>query len=364
MKKKIKALRIFHVFKRIKKQVRHPSTKALGTLAVVFLTALSVWALQNYGGRSVNIELGATGESVQFPQHPLTGIRCAQYARRPLAVMMALDPVARPLSGIAAADIVVEMPVGNDGVTRAMALFLCEEASEIGSVRSARDDFIPLAASFNAIFVHWGGSSFALEQLDAGVVDNIDALTNPASAFFRKRGIPGPHDGFTTYAALVRAAERLDYRFEINHEAYPIAPAQPVHTDTTSLMVGYRVPYDVHYLYNKFTNTYFRWRAGSPENDAIDGRQAEVSAVVVLVTEVQKLTEEYNDVTVVGPGRLLVFQNGAVQKGTWRKDGARLMSPLQFLTADGEDMALVAGKKWIEIISPDTAVQWGEERVQ
>lgn len=364
MRKKFVAVRIMGAFKRLRARVHQPSYRAGGILFILTFAIILALGFQRYGDRIISIERSSSDERVQFSPHPLTGIRCANYEKRPFAVMMAQDPLTRPLSGIAAADIVIEMPVGNDGITRIMALFMCEEASEIGSVRSARDDFIPLAASFDAIFGHWGGSSFALEQLNASVLDNIDALPNPTQVFFRKQGVPGPHDGFTTYEALKRAAQFLEYRLQINHEGYPIADERPSDTATTSLIVGYTDSYNVHYLYNRFTNTYLRWRAGSPERDAIDGRQAEVSVVIVLVTDIQELTEEYNDVAVTGSGRMLVFQNGTMQEGTWEKDGGQLTSPMEFLTVKGEDMALVAGKKWIEIVSPDIVVQWGEEQLQ
>ena len=65
------------------------------------------------------------------------------------------DPEARPLSGIGQADVIIEMPVTPNSVTRFMAVYQCQTPKEIGSVRSAREDFIPLAAGFNTIYAHW-----------------------------------------------------------------------------------------------------------------------------------------------------------------------------------------------------------------
>src|SRR5437870_3059468 len=73
----------------------------------------------------------------------IAGLKCDNAQRRPVAVMMPSDPEAKPLSGISAADLVMEMPVTPNGVTRFMAIFQCQTPKEIGSVRSAREDFIP-----------------------------------------------------------------------------------------------------------------------------------------------------------------------------------------------------------------------------
>ncbi|MBU3924750.1 DUF3048 domain-containing protein, partial [Patescibacteria group bacterium] len=96
---------------------------------------------------------------------------CQNSTRRSIAVMLAIDAITRPLSGISEADIVFEMPVITDSITRLMAVFGCIIPTEIGSIRSARHDFIDLAKSVDAIFVHWGGSHFALDKLKTGAID-------------------------------------------------------------------------------------------------------------------------------------------------------------------------------------------------
>ncbi|MEK7494158.1 MAG: DUF3048 domain-containing protein, partial [Patescibacteria group bacterium] len=103
--------------------------------------------------------------------NPLTGTMCAEGDARPFAVMLAADKVARPLYGIAQADVVVEMPALTNGITRYMGVFSCEKAGEIGSIRSARHDFLLFAKSFDAIYAHWGGSYLALDALKAKELD-------------------------------------------------------------------------------------------------------------------------------------------------------------------------------------------------
>ena len=63
--------------------------------------------------------------------NPITGVVCENYNRRPIAVMMANDPVARPLSGISSADLIIEMSVVTGSITRTLAFFACGNPLEI-----------------------------------------------------------------------------------------------------------------------------------------------------------------------------------------------------------------------------------------
>lgn len=326
----------------------------------LFLLVGGMFWLVLAGGRTFDII--ARGDSLPFQPHPLTGQRCENFKSRPYAVMMAADSVTRPLSGIAAADLVVEMPVIKDGITRLMALFICEEPPSIGSVRSSRDDFIPLAAAFDAIYAHWGGSHFALDILNEGVIDNIDALPNPATAFIRKSGLNVPHDGFTSYQRLEDAAKFLFFRLETTFEGYKHIKDEPAgDSNTVTLSIGYSAPYNINYIYNNETNSYLRWRGGMPEYDELDGRQVEAKVIIVMRTNSRQLDIDYNDVDVTGEGDAVIFQNGVYIVGLWEKSASRLDSKLIFKNDEGNEIEFVAGNMWIEIVDYGTLIEWGNE---
>jgi hypothetical protein len=310
-----------------------------------------------------------------YDPHPITGQRCQNNDRRPIAVMLAVDAVTRPLSGIASADLVVEMPAVKGGITRLMGLYICEEPEEIGSIRSSRHDFIPVAGAFDAIYAHWGGSNFALDELSRGVLDNIDAMINPNNAFYRKKGFAAPHDGFTSYKRLYETAQSLGYRTKTNFVPYPRADmpvealALPKPADVRrsvegplALNIGYPVPFNVSYIYNRETNTYKRWRGGVPEMDRLNGEQAEVSVVIVLKTNSRQLNVDYNDVDVSGFGDALIFQNGLLIKAKWER-GEAVDSRLRFVNEDGQDVPLTAGKMWISYVDYGTSIQWGNKKL-
>src|SRR3989344_4899837 len=170
-----------------------------GIAAGAFLAAFLFW--WRWGANIISIK-----NEHEEPRASLTALSCENYSRRPVAVMMASDPIARPLSGISQADIIVEMPVTLNGITRIMAIFQCEpfgnaqggESFEIGSIRSAREDFLTFVTNFNAIYAHWGGEAGALKKLDNGILDNIDAMKYEGTVLYRKNSVPKPHNGFST----------------------------------------------------------------------------------------------------------------------------------------------------------------------
>src|SRR3989344_2427674 len=118
---------------------------------IVVMVALVLSATVIVFGTRNNIEIGGELSGMSLPESDLSGERCQNAKRRPIAVMLSSDPETRPLSGIGAADLVFEMPVTDGGVTRMMTVFQCEQPKEIGSIRSARSDFIPWVHGLGAV---------------------------------------------------------------------------------------------------------------------------------------------------------------------------------------------------------------------
>lgn len=322
--------------------------------------------IQFFRASTIVISNSSQGIPVDTPKEPdilpksaISGIPCEHFSRRPFAVMMAGDPETRPLSGIGSADLVVEMPAITGSITRYMAVFQCDIPEEIGSLRSARHDFIPLAMGLDAIFVHWGGSHYALDKLNRGIMDNINALSNPYGAFYRKSGIPRPHNGFTSADKLVSASEGLEYRLENTFEGYPhrIVPSS-TQSFPGVLTIGYPYPFTVRYDYNPQTNGYFRTRGDTKEIDKLTNMQVEAKNVVIMRAVSRQIEGQYNDVDVEGSGEALVYRAGEEVKGTWSKDPQSSASKLYFFDEAGSEIEFTPGSIWIEIVEPYQIVKW------
>ncbi|MBI2064853.1 MAG: DUF3048 domain-containing protein [Candidatus Yanofskybacteria bacterium] len=321
------------------------------SLAFVFVISFFVWwqndiIINNEDGTKI-----ITGES---QKSLVTGLPCERADRRLLAVMLASDPITRPISGIGQADIVFEMPVTPNGVTRMMAVYQCESPIEIGSIRSAREDFIPLAAGLGAIYAHWGGEREALKKLNARVMDNIDAMVYETKYFYRKAGVRQPHNGFASFEKLWKGAEELEYGADNLFKGYIHAdkkPAKNISNLSDSITIDYPQPFNVAWKYDQVKNSYKRSRGGEPEIDRNTNEQVSVGVVAVLKTSSNYISKDYVNIITVGEGDLEVYQNGIKILGRWKKDADPLGSKLYFYNSDGQEMELAPGKIWVEIIT-------------
>ena len=117
----------------------------------------------------------------------------SQANRRPIAVMMENDKAGLPQYGINRAGVVYEAPVEGD-MNRFMALIEeYDDLERIGSVRSCRTYYTYFAKEFDAVYVHYGQSTFAKPYLKN--VDNINGLDGiGTTAFYRSSDKKSPHN--------------------------------------------------------------------------------------------------------------------------------------------------------------------------
>ena len=140
----------------------------------------------------------------------LTGkmVPVSQGSRRPAAVMMSNDKEARPQYGINRAGVVYEAPV-EGGMNRYMSLIEdYDDLERIGSVRSCRTYYTYFAREFDAVYVHFGQSTFAKPYL--GNVDNINGLEGiGTTAFYRTKDKKSPHNAYTSGDRITASIEKL-----------------------------------------------------------------------------------------------------------------------------------------------------------
>jgi hypothetical protein len=227
----------------------------------------------------------------------------------------------------------------------------------IYTVRSARQDFIPLAQGIDAILAHWGGEHDALAQLNNHIIDNVDALLYEGTTFYRKPKIPRPHNGFTTVPLIWERADQLSYRASTSMSGYqhlsePVKRDVAITADTIS--ISWPQGMDVRFSYDEATRTYLRWRGGTPELDATTGEQARASVVITMTTTATFLRDQYISVKTVGSGVARIAQGGVTISALWNKRNATDM--LTFTDSKGAPIPLEPGTIWVLINAPLPAV--------
>lgn len=344
-----------------------------GIILLLIVIGLGVYAalrppansMNNEGRGGIFGELPGSGQKedqISRDTSGLSGQPCAEPNRRAIGVMLPSDPITRPASGFAVADLVMEMPVLVNDVTRLTAYYQCGQPSEIGSVRSARHDYLFVAEGFDAILGHWGGSYHALNRIAVGEFQTLNALSNPSGAFFRKDGIQAPHNGFTTYENLWNALQNAGYRTETKFKGYEFKDdALEVERGVAgTLDVAWPGAYRVTYEYDPATNRYQRFWAGVKHIDGVDG--ADVAPSVVAIMRAGNGPAEgpggYNDVDVEGEGAAEIYQDGQVINGTWKKDVRYKNDPIHWMDESGNEITFTRGQVWIMAVEPYVDVTW------
>lgn len=303
---------------------------------------------------------------------PITGIACDNWNRRPIAVMQPSDVEARPAAGFSDADIVFEMPVITAGITRLMAIYICNDPLEVGSMRSSRHDYIHLAKGFNAIYVHWGGSHFAKELLNQGVIENMncnnDGGKSAGQCCFRKEGMSrGVDSGYAKFSRILECANEFEYSLENSFSGYPHQADIPANQriEKGHLRVGFAGDFAVEYDYDRDTNAYLRSWGGEPDIDRNNQKRLAPKNIVVMMAKSEQIEGQYNNVQLGDPwydisdsGEAFYFIDGHQIRGKWKKDKSNINSKLQFLNNNGEEIKFVPGQIWVEILEPGQTLKW------
>src|SRR3989344_6255417 len=329
---------MFDVFNKVSKTKLYIWIGGIATLAVAGFLLSKI-------GNNIEI-LNKIGGDKELGISSIAGIECENYDARPYAVMLSSDKEARPLSGVEEADMVFEMPVVDTGFTRMMAVYQCGRPKELGSIRSSRLDFLPLALGLNAIYAHFGGEHEVLEELNSGIIDNIDGLKYDGTTYYRKKSIPMPHNAFTDFSLLAEAVSKLGYKTSGAEISYP-HEGQDKSKGAAEPQAVFNKGFEVVWKYNLETNSYSRSRAGRSEIDKNTGKQVEAKNVVIMKTAWSPVNKDYIRVKTVGTGGLLVYKNGQVVTGTWEKKNDN--TKLYFYDQNHKEIPFAPGSIWVEI---------------
>ena len=291
--------------------------------------------------------------------------------RRPIAVMIPNNKPAMPQYGLSRAGIIYEAPV-EGRITRLMAVFEdFDDLDRIGPVRSSRDYYIYMAMGYEAIYCNWGlARPYVEELINRPEYYNVSAavvgIHNPADEAFGRVSRPGYATEFTGYLkidGLFKAVERLEYDWNYDENYVPpfLFAADEVIADyadnDTAVMVypggisgnnsgGYGA-YHPYFEYHEDDHLYYRYQDGKKQIDEYNNEQLAVSNVVFQYCHGEVRDDhDYLAFGVHGEGDALVFTNGKVIKGRWRRyDGD--FTPAKFYDEEGNEIIFNQGKTWI-----------------
>ncbi len=361
------------------------SRKQIGI--IVAISAIIVGAIFYFTSGKKNtakqIQINGISDQTTGPANsgnvsPITGIACDNWNKRTFAVMQPADVAARPLAGLSQADMAFEMVAVYGSITRLMGVYGCNIPEEVGSLRSARHDFVHLAKSLDSIYVHWGRADIEefKSVLNSGIIDdmncNDDAGKSAGKYCFRKDAVGnmrGVDTGYAKFSSLLEGAQAFGYSSENHFSGYPHQAEATIDQRPSggTLRVAYAKPFDINYTYDKESNSYFREWGGVADTDRNNGAKIAPKNIVVMIADAApiKVGEQYVNVQIGDPwfdqadsGTAFFYMNGQQYKGTWKKDKSKIESKLTFTDEQGQEIKFVPGQIWVNIIDPGQALKW------
>lgn len=289
----------------------------------------------------------------------LTGemIPVEQGNRRPLAIMMSNDKGALPQYGINRAGVVYEAPV-EGAMNRYMAILEAyDDLERIGSVRSCRTYYTYFAREFDAVYAHYGQSTFALPYLKN--VDNINGVEGIGTvAYYRAKDKKAPHNAYASGSSIKKAMEKLGYAQEYNSSYqghFQFSVKNPVVLEGDDAWGARKIT--LHYPinepwfeYQEEDGLYYRYQYGA----AHLGNEGQIAVKNILIQYCPAgyyATTEYRDINVHGSGWGYYVTGGKAIDVTWKKDGE--FGVTHYYDASGKEIRLNPGKTWVCICTTD-----------
>lgn len=282
--------------------------------------------------------------------------------QRPYAVMLNNIKVASPQSGIGQADILYEA-LTEAGITRLMALYSKIEedtpaASRLGSVRSARHYFVSIADEYDAIFVHFGETTYATKKMKALKIDHITGMYGAGVAsFYRDKTIKAPHNAFASLEGILTGIKRAGFRTEYEEDYESHFRFYEQDTDLNGqpamqLELGFSSYMTSSFVYSEEDKLYYRSQFGGEHVDYNTNEPLAFKNIIVqLVKEWDIDKNGYQTMDIEeAEGTGYYITNGSLVPVTWKKSESRRF--MRYYGEDGEELVINPGRTYIAIF-PD-----------
>ena len=302
--------------------------------------------------------------------NPLTGLRvdsAARLQRRPILVRYGNDEGGWPLAGLAQAEIIFEDLMEGQWITRLTAVFLAQDPEAIGPLRSARPTNLQIVPQFDGVFVFSGASIGVNELLAKATFPQINEGT-AGNGFYRVANKAAPYNLYGSIPATRKYMGEKGLEKPVTLKGFVFSPegsAAPAGAAATQIHIPYPVSSVVDYVYDKASGRYLRSVQNRPYVDELTGKQLGVANVIVQVVEHQTTTIVEDslgslalNLVTTGTGRVLIFRDGVVIEGAWRR--AQITDFPEYLDAQGKPIPLKPGPSWVQFVPPSYKIEVGQ----
>ena len=295
--------------------------------------------------------------------------------QRPIAVMIDNNIGNGRHAGLQESYINYEIIV-EGGLTRIMAVFKDKDVSLIGPVRSSRHYFLDYALESDAIYAHYGWSTYAQNDIKSLGVNNINGLYDEAP-FWRDKSIAAPHNVFTSTEKLYAYAEQKDYDMTttdwnlLNYTTDEVNLSTPISTTTqinpetgekekvlvtrdglltaNSVVIPYSYYQTRSYTYDAERKVYLRFMNDTPHIDKSSGQQLYYKNIIIeQVRNSQLDSEGRQDLDTTGSGNGYYITNGYAVPIYWTKSSRSAKTIYTY--SDGSEVEMNDGNTFVQIM--------------
>ena len=279
---------------------------------------------------------------------------------RPFAVSINNTPVAiKVQEGLNKAYMVYEIPT-EGSTSRLLAFFKDSEDVKIGTVRSARHNFIDIALESDAIFVAYGWSSHAQRQLQQlHAIDYINGMIH-SKPYWRNNPehLASEHTAYTSISKIQDFAyNSMKYKKESSSAEntvllnYNVGEVDLSKREDAQDANEVKIPYGsvtTVFKYNPETKMYTRVVNGTTTKDHETKEDFTTKNIIVEKITYQRTADNYYwDLNIIGSGEGYYITNGKAVPIKWSK--ANRSGKTKFTYSDGKEIEVSDGRTYIEI---------------
>lgn len=257
--------------------------------------------------------------------------------------------------GTSKLDIVYEA-LAEGGITRMLGVFQgTDKIKRLGSVRSARHYFVSFASEWDAVFCHFGQTSYAISKIEELGINNLSGLSAIGGVVYKRDlSLKPPHNVFTSGKKMLQGAKKLGYstkfradkmakHFDFYEEDTDLASED----DTNYVYLPFS-DYSTCYLkYDKKTKEYKKFEYKKKHLDHKNNKQLSFKNVIIQLVKEKNIDRNgYQHLFLhKRRGEGYYITNGKRMKIKWRKSEPE--GKMCYYDMDGNVLTINPGKTYI-----------------
>ena len=330
-----------------------------GKILVIILVILIIIAAVLLGvkiAKDKNIVQTIMGEEETKNGKTVVEIKEAEIFKgtnRPIAVMIDNHKAAMPQANLSKAYMVYEIIV-EGGETRLMALYKGQDLEKVGPVRSSRHYFLDYALENDAIYVHFGFSPQAKNDIAKLGVNNINGIYESSKSFWRVKDKSAPHNAVTSTEKILEMAKRDNYRVTSDKESVLNYVGDAVELESNIIANTVTIPYSdsntVRYEYDKEAKNYIRYSRNTKQVDWDTKETVTTKNIIITFCKNTRLNDGENK-------DRQTIDNIQTLKGYYITNGKAIEITCEKTSRSGQTIYKTLEGKEIEVNDGNTFVQ-------